>query len=234
MPKPADDPRKFISQISLTGTRPGPVKALGGFKKQRHTVPDAVNAATSAFLGKLCAGELTAEGEKFFQRAKAALGYKRADLSLEVTTPTAVLATKDFTLEIAYALEPTDAASYSLTHTLHSLRRSELLDVPEFDALFAATFTGIVFGLVKGVKVEAVIDAIEAQGGTGGMAVEYPSDCRHCVVKVAEVVAEVVCDGATLEMRFPRHGSPRELVEAFVAVRSAFALSKNSVLAGLL
>ena len=234
MPKPADDPRKFISQISLTGSRSGQVKALAGFKKQHHTVPDAVNGATSAFLGKLCAGELTAEGEKFFQRAKSALGYKRADSSLEVTTPTAILATKDFTLEITYALEASDAASYRLTHTLHSLRRSELMDAPEFDALFAATFTGIVFGLAKGVKVEAVIDAIETQTGESGMSVEYPSDCRHCVVRVVDVASEVVCDGAMLEMRFPRHGSPRELVEAFVAMRSAFALSKNSVLAGLL
>ena len=36
------------------------------------------------------------------------------------------------------------------------------------------------------------------------------------------------------EMRFPKPGSPTELVEAFAAVRSAFALTKNRVLAGLL
>jgi hypothetical protein len=35
-------------------------------------------------------------------------------------------------------------------------------------------------------------------------------------------------------MRFPRPGSPREVVAAFAAVRSAFALTKNPVLAGLL
>jgi len=48
------------------------------------------------------------------------------------------------------------------------------------------------------------------------------------------VEANVICDGATLEMRFPKNGSPRELVAAFAAVRSAFALTKNRVLAGLL
>jgi hypothetical protein len=51
---------------------------------------------------------------------------------------------------------------------------------------------------------------------------------------VEGVAAEVICDGATLELRFPRTGAPRELVEAFVAVRAAFALTKNRVLAGLL
>ena len=47
-------------------------------------------------------------------------------------------------------------------------------------------------------------------------------------------MAEVICDGATLEMRFPRPGSPQELIESFGAVRSAFALSKSKVLGGLL
>ena len=197
-------------------------------------MPDAVNAATSAFLGKLCASELAAEGEQWFQRAKAAFGYKRAELTLEVASPAAVLAAKNFTLEIAYALEAADPGGYSVTHTLHNLSSGELVERPEFDDLFARMFEGMVFGLTKGARVEAVIDAVEAQAGAGGLSVSYPSDCRHCVLAVAGVDAAVVCDGATLEMRFPRPGSPRELVAAFATVRSAFALSKDPVLAGLL
>ena len=234
MSKPAGRPQPFVSRLSLVGRRTGRVKALAGFKKQHHTVPDAVNAATSAFLGKLCTGELAAEGEQWFQRAKAAFGYKRAELTLEVASPAAVLVTKDFTLEIAYALEAADPAGYGVTHTLHNLSSGELVGRAEFDDLFARMFEGMVFGLTKGARVEAVIDAVEAQAGVGGLTVSYPSDCRHCVLAVAGVDAAVVCDGATLELRFPRPGSPRELVAAFAAVRSAFALSKDPVLAGLL
>ena len=79
----------------MVGRGGGLVKTLGGFRKAHHTVPDAVNAATNAFLGKLCAGDLAEEGEKFFQATKAALGYKRAQLTLEVASPTAVLTAKD-------------------------------------------------------------------------------------------------------------------------------------------
>ncbi|MDI1318968.1 MAG: hypothetical protein PSW75_02085 [bacterium] len=229
-----DQKNEFVSRISLVGRSHGAVKSLGGFKKQHHTVPDAVNAATAAFLGKLCAGELAAEGEKYYQRAKQAFGYKRTDLALEVTGPAAVLTAKDFTLELAYALERENPASYRLTRTLHSLRNGALVDLPEFDELFAAMCTSVVFGLTKGAKVEAVIDEVEARRGAGGLTVTYPSDCRHCILAVSGVDAEVVCDGATLEMRFPRAGSPQELVAAFAAVRSAFALAKNPVLAGLL
>jgi hypothetical protein len=234
MAKAAEHPHQFVSKISLVGRSSGLVKTLAGFKKQHHTVPDAVNAATSAFLGKLCAAELAAEGEKFFQRSKAALGYLRKDLSLEVTSPSAVLTAKDFTLEIAYALQSGNPAGYDVTRTLHNVDNGELVSLPEFNELFAAVFGGIVFGLTKGARVEAVIDAVEEKGGAGGLTVSYPSDCRHCVLAVEGVSAEVICDGATLEMRFPRNGSPRELVESFATVRSAFALTKDRVLAGLL
>jgi hypothetical protein len=234
MSKPAGHPPSFVSRLSLAGRRSGRVKTLAGFNKQHHTVPDAVNGATSAFLGKLCSSELTAEGEKWFQRSKAAFAYKRADLTLEVMSPVAVLTAKDFTLEIAYALEPADPSSYGLTHTLHGMGDGKLVERPEFDELFARMFDRIVFTLTQGASVEAVIDAVETQAGAGGVAVSYPSDCRHCVLRVTGVEAEVVCDGATLEMRFPRPGSPREVVAAFVEVRSAFALTKNRVLAGLL
>jgi hypothetical protein len=232
MPKSA--PNTFVTRISLAGRSSGLVKNLAGFRKQHHTVPDAVNPATTAFLGKLCATELAEEAEGFFQRSKSAFGYKRADLSLDVVSPVAVLTTRDFTLELAYALEKTNAAGYEVSRTLHGVKDADIVARPEFNALFAAMFDGLVFGLAKGVKVEAVIDAVEGQDASTGLTVTYPSDYRHCVLKVEGVAAEVICDGATLEMRFPRTGSPVELVEAFARVRSAFALSKNRALAGLL
>lgn len=234
MPKPPEPSSSYVAGVSLLGHGSGVVKRLAGFRKQHHTVPDAVNAVTTAFLGKLCVGELTEEAEGYYQRTKVAFGYKRADLALEVASPTAVLTTKDFTLEIAYALEPADPAAYRIARTLHSVRSGELLRVEEFDQLFAGAFTTIVFTLAKGVKVEAVIDAIEARPAGDPLTVRYPSDCRHCVLTVEGVAAEVVCDGATLEMRFPRAGSPREMIEAFLVMRSAFALTKDEVLAGLL
>lgn len=235
----ADDPRSFISQVSLVGRSGGAFKTLRGFDKSRHTVPDAVNNATSGFLAKLCAPELAEDGEGFFQRAKAAMAYKRKDIGLDVTSPVAVLSAKDFTLEIAYALEDADPSRYTITRTLHSIKNGDLVRVAEFDELFAGQFSAMAFALRKGVRVEAVIDAVEGLDDGNAdddakLRVDYPSDCRHCTLTMPGVDAEVVCDGATLEMRFPRNGSPRELVEAFAAVRKAFALSKDRALAGLL
>lgn len=236
----ADDPRSFIAQVSLVGRSGGMFKTLGGFDKSRHTVPDAVNNATSGFLAKLCTPELSEEAEGFFQRARTALSYKRKDIALDVTSPLAVLSAKDFTLEIGYALEESDPASYVVTRTLHSIKNGELLRVDEFNELFAGQFSAIAFALKKGVRVEAVIDAVEAieEDATADEApplrVQYPSDCSECTLTVEGVEAAVVCDGATLEMRFAKNGSPRELVEAFAAVRKVFSLTKDRAISGLL
>lgn len=218
----------------MVGRGEGAVKNLAGFKKQHHTVPDAVNAATMAFLGKLCAEELGAEAEALYQRARQLMGYKRTDLTLELSPGLAVLTARHFVLEIGYALDAADPARYVITRTLHGLGGRDLAEYPVLDELFAKMFSGIVFALEKGARVEAVIDAVEALGEESDLTVNYPSDCRHCVLGVASVEANVVCDGATLEMRFPKPGAPSELVAAFAAVRSAFALTKDRVLAGML
>lgn len=223
-----------MSRISFVGRSGGAVKNLGGFRKQHHTLPDAVNAATSAFLAKLCAGELAEEGEAMFQRVRVAFGYKRAELSLDVATPHAVLTARDFVFEIGYALAEIEPTEFVVTRTLHSVASPDVLERAELEELFASAFGGIVFDLGKGVRVDAVIDAIEALPNDAALRVDYPSSCAHCVLSVDGVAAEVICDGSTLEMRFARNGSPRELAREFLAVRAAFALTRNRVLAGLI
>ncbi len=254
MAKTSDGLSSVVQQIRFVGRSGGAVKALGGFKKSHHSVPDAVNATTTAFLAKLCAGELAEEAEGFFQRSKEAFGYKRKELALDVTSPVAVLTAKDFSLELSYALEEGDPSAWELTRTLHGVTRSDFLGTEACAAVFGGLFSELVFGLTKGVSVEAVIDAIEglepedddagdvagdgdeeegaARGGV--LRVDYPSDCRHCVVSVEGVSATVKFEGAELAMVFPRSGGPQELLEGFAAVRAAFALTKNKALAGLL
>lgn len=208
------------------------MKALAGFKKGHHTVPDAANATTNSFLGKICDAELADEAERLFQAVRAGLGYKRKDVALSVTSPLAVLTARDFTVEIFYALEERDAARYAVTTTLRELTDAALARNEEFARIFAGRFTEISLALKKGVRVEAVVDAIEGLDGEGGLGVSYPSDCSECTIRVDGVEAEVRCTGATLEVVFPRGAGPAELIEAFGAVREAFQISK--ALSGLI
>jgi len=232
-------PSKIIAEIAFIGRGGGAVKNLDGFKKSHHSVPDAANATTNAFLAKLCAGELAAEAETLFQQVRTGLGYKRKQVSLSVGSPVATLAAKDFSVEIFYSLEERDPSRYAVTTTLRELKNADLARTAEFAAIFAGKFTEIGFGLKKGVSIEAVIDAIEAladddeaREGAGKLRVDYPSDCSECTIGVEGVEAAVRCTGAALEIVFPRGGGPAELMDAFAAVRGAFAISK--VLGGLI
>jgi len=223
----ADDlPSSVIASIAFVGRSGGQVKALGGFRKGHHTLPDTANAVTNAFLGKICEPELADEAEKLFQEVRTALGYKRKEIALSVTSPLAVLTAKDFAVEIFYALEEREPARYGVTTTLRELTDAELARRAEFSRIFSGRFTEISFALQKSVAVEAVIDAIESLEGEGGLSVEYPSDYRQCLIRVDGVAAEVRCAGVALDVVFPHGAAPAELMEAFAAVRAAFQISK--------
>ena len=230
MPDPL--PARVVTGIAFVGRGGGLVKALAGFKKGHHSLPDAANATTNAFLGKICATELADDAERLFQEVRAALDYKRKDLALSLASPLAVLTAKDFAVELFYALEERDPARYLVTTTLRDLRDADLARRDEFARVFSGKFTEISLALRKGARVEAVIDAIEALDGEGGLSVTYPSDCRDCVIRVTDVAAEVRCTGAAIEIVFPRGGAPGELLDAFAAVRDAFQISK--ALSGLI
>jgi hypothetical protein len=229
---PRELPSSIIAAISFIGRGGGMVKALRGFKKTHHQVPDAANAITNAFLGKICAAELAEEAETLFQAVRTALAYKRKDIALTVTGPLATLTARDFSVEILYALEEANPARYAVTTTLHDLRNADLARRPEFDGVFRARFSEIAFLLNKGARVEAVIDAIENLEEKDDLSVTYPSDCHECTIRVEGVDAEVRCTPSTLEVVFPRAGSPAELIDAFAAVRDAFQISK--ALSGLI
>ena len=229
---PGELPSNVIASICFVGRSGGLVKTLGGFKKAHHTVPDAVNAVTTGFLARICEVDLAREAETLFQAARAGLGYKRREISLGVASPLATLVTKDFAVDILYAFDEGNPGRYVLTTTLRELRSAEFARHDEFARIFAGRFAEISFALKKGARVEAVIDAIEALDDASGLSVRYPSDYRDCVIRVKGVGAEVRCTGAARDVIFPRAGTPGELIEAFVAVRGAFGISR--ALSGLI
>lgn len=233
MGKTTSDQSACVGGIRFVGQTSGLVKTLRGFRKGQHSVPDAINATTNAFLARLCSEDLAEEAEAVFQNARTVCGYKRKELTLTVGSPQAVLTAKDFTLEIGYAFEDEDPASFRQQWTLSGITELAFLRGSECEQLFAGRFQELGFSLSKGAPVEAVIDAVEGLDGTA-LRVDYPSDYGHCMLSVENVDARVRFDGAELAMVFPRGSSPRELVDAFLAVREAFALTKSKVLSGLI
>jgi hypothetical protein len=229
---PLADHAKILQSFRFSGTTTGVFKSLRNFKKSHHTVPDAVNAATSAFLAKLAHDELAEEGENYFQKARATLNYKRKDIALDVTAGAAVLTAKDFVFEIHYALREADPSEYEITRSLHSVRSADFLFTTDCDALFSRVFREVVFTLAKGASVESVIDAIEGLKDTP-LEVAYPSDYRSCTLSLPEVSAQVRFDGGELAMIFDAPAPPSPLWTQFLELRDVFALTKNPAITAL-
>ena len=221
----AELPSRVVAAISFIGRGGGAVKSLEGFRKGHHTVPDVANAVTNGFLAKICETDLATAAEKLFQEVRAGFGYKRRDISLSVTTPSATLVAKDFAVEMVYALEERDPARYSVVTTLRELGDAGLARSETMARVFAGKFSDLSFALQKPARVEAVIDMIEALDETD-LRVSYPSDCCECSITVAGLDAHVRFTGPTLDVVFPRSGAPAELIDGFEVVRSAFQISK--------
>ena len=221
-----------MAAIDFVGRGGGLVKALSGYRKGFHTIPDAASDATNAFLAKVGEKELADEAEALFQAVRAALSYKRKELSLSVGGGVAMLTAQEFAVEIGYSIEEERPERYVVTTRMRELKSAELARTESFAAVFAGKFSEIVFELKKGASVEAVVDAIEALEGEGGLSVTYPSDCSECEIRVEGVDAHVRCTGSELGMVFPRAGAPGELIDGFAAVREAFRIDRE--LAGLI
>ncbi len=220
--------------ISLLGRRPGRVKQLSGFRKGVHTVPGAVTAAAEAFLAKLCAGELAEETEALFREARTAFGYKRREISVDITGSMAQVIARDFRFEIVYALDESDPAAYVVARELSDLAPASEATWRLLDGLFPLHFSILRFPLGRPVAIEAMIDAIEDLEGAHGMSVDYPPDCGECTIRVAGVETEVLLSGPFLDLRFPGETSPSGILRAFLDVRAAFQASGSTELGHLL
>lgn len=204
----------LIRTLAIVGRTRGEVRRLAGFDKKRHTVPDRVCGATQAFLEKICEGELAEEAEALFQSAREQFGYKRREISLDLGSGCARLETGDFVLELRYELDEDDPSEYVLETSVREVASRDLLESAAFNGAIGSRFDRLRCALAGGFSVESVIDAVE-EDGSGSLAVDYPSDCSSCLVRIEGVAGEVFVDGAVLEVRFGKQVSAACLLETF-------------------
>ena len=205
---------RVVRSLVLVGRSGGEVRQLDAFDRKRHTVPDQVNAATQAFLARLCADELAAEAEALFQSVRQQFAYRRKEIALSVDLGLARLETKDFTLDMRYELEAADPSRYCVETELSRVSSRDLLETEAFAAAVGRRFDRLRCGFAAAAQVEAVIDAIESDE-TGDLAVDYPSDCAECSVRIEGLDALVVIDAQLLEIRFRRLTTAADLLSAF-------------------
>ena len=209
--------KNLIHCLTLVGQQEGLVKRMDGFDKSRHTVPKFASDRAQQFLARLAEAELTEWGEELFAGFKAAMGYRRKDISLVIENGIARIESKDFVLERRYSLQEESPEYYAIETELMDASGADLLEQEEFNQAIGVLFERLRCVFKREVLVEDLVDGIEGAEG-GGVTVSYPSTCEYCDARIEGQDAVFRFDSATLEVRFPSFGMPRQLIAAYQAM----------------
>lgn len=213
---------RLIRNLSFVGQYQGLVKRMNGFDKSRHTPPKFASDRAQQFLARLAEPELAEWGEELFTALREGMGYRRKDISLSIENGSARIEAKDFTLERRYELFQNEPESYWVETELREAGSSDLLEEGGFNEAVGPQFERLRCVFQRETKVEEVIDGIE-EADSSSVSVDYPSTCEHCEARIEGLDAVFRFDAATLEIRFPSFGMPRQLIGAYQSMADALA-----------
>ncbi|MBV9656604.1 MAG: hypothetical protein JO295_00710 [Verrucomicrobia bacterium] len=221
-------PRAEAKDVHLVGARPGNVKALAGFRKGFHKVPAALpdHFYERQFDTAICAADLDRDARDLFERLRVARGYKRKEISLAVDPPNATITTTDFILDLGYELDLARPDDYRRAVDLHDIREIAVFSDPQLNDALRDLFSRVSFTFAEPVKIEDVIDEVEADA-SGDAKVAYPPDYAECTIKLRGFVGEVRVTPRELEVVTGPGSSPAELVKTFVKASDVLAANPS-------
>ena len=212
-----------VRNVHLLGTRPGNVKNLLGFRKGFHKVPAVLpDHNFERQFPAMCESDLEQLARELFEKLRAARGYKRKEINLNVGSPDATLTTSDFTLDLRYEVDPADPGDYRLVHDLHSIRDIAVFADGSLNEVFSGAFNRVSFSFGQAIDMEDLIDELEDAPG-GSATLKYPPDCSECSIKLDGFVGNVRVTPRELEVVSPMGTSPAELVKTFVEASDVLA-----------
>lgn len=215
------------SNTHLVGTRPGNVKSLLGFRKGVHKIPALLpDPMYERQFAAISAPDIDKLGLELFEKLRAARGYKRKEINLNVAAPDATLTTADFTLDLAYSPDPEDPGDYRLTYDLHSIRDITIFADGSLDAVFTGVFNRVSLTFAQPISVENLIDELEEKPGASSD-LRYPPDCSEVVMQLPGLAGQVRVTSREFEVVSPAGTSPAGLVKSFVAASEVLATNPS-------
>lgn len=219
----ADSSSSETRNVHLLGARLGNVKNLLGFRKGFHKPPAVLpDANFERQFASICAPDLEQHARDLFEKLRAARGYKRKEINLNVGAPDATLTTADFTLDVRYELDPADPGDFRLVHDLHTIRDITVFADGSLNEVFNGTFNRVSFSFGETIDMEDLIDELEDAPG-GAAALRYPPDCSECTIQLPGFAGNVRVTPRELEVVSPTGASPAELVKTFVEASDVLA-----------
>ncbi len=185
-----------IKDSCLTGELRGRVRELRGFTKPKTSL-STHNDWERDFVEKAGAAEVTAHATEIFEQLREAFRYKRKDLNFTNIASSASIKGPDFDVNISLSQDPEDAERYLLSTEVRSFRNSEVIDDPNFLAIFTKYCRRIEFELEANIDLESKIDDIEEIDALAAN-LDYDPECTEFTLKLPQAGINIHATGARM------------------------------------
>lgn len=218
-----------IKDSCLTGEYRGRVRDLKGYSKPKASL-GTHNDWERDFVEKAGASEVSLLATEIFEQLRECFRYKRKDLSFTNIASTASIKGPDFDVNISLSQDPEDAERYLLKTEVRSFRNPDIIDDPNFLAIFSKYCKRIVFELEASLDLESKIDDIEEIDALASK-LEYDPECTEFTLHLPEPGIVIHATGSEMVFTLDSQGDLKLLLGN---TQKAFAqLAGNSINLGV-
>lgn len=210
-----------MTSIEIFDTEEGNIKDLPGFVKKFHHVPDQVGKAQNNFVRDKVESLVKDEIDEMSKRIKNRMGYTRTQLQVSAGEGDAEgsITTPDFTYAVDVSQSDENPKEYVIKRTLFDVD-PDIINDKEFNGVFDGHFRALSFAFNKPIKIDKIIDRIEAMGKAAPVKLDYtPGDTSKLTVIFPGSSNEIVIDRYSMNITIPRSASPAALVDVYKDTR---------------
>ncbi len=216
--EPSDDEYSPVQLhgVSFVVRQQSPIRALPGFTKSKHRVPDAYDRQSQGFVERLGSQLIRDDLDLTFTRLRDAFGFKRRDLkATDSDEGFGTITTPYFLYSSCVFQSPEDIDEAVWQRDLSQIVAPQFLIEDACNRVFARTFDIVEFSPPAAIDLEKLIDHIEELPDDRVKA-DYDRNISFCniVVKGSSAIIRVTRDAFQIV-----HAEPSELRLLVTSIR---------------
>ncbi len=219
---------QLFTQAVLRGSEHGRIRRLGGFLKGSHHEPQAVNAATEAFVRKVSRPDLEERANNLYQQLRAAFAYKRRELDFRCDLGSAIVQSPDFTVALSIEQDPEEPRAWRLESEVSRFQRPEVILESPFLDLFQHHCDTVEIGFAHSIDIESRIDAIEESPQLAAH-LEFPPDAAWLALRPPPPSPQMRLSPHAVSFTLPPGGDLKSLIEGAMQIIEFFAQAGSAL-----
>jgi hypothetical protein len=205
-----------FTNVSLLSEETDSIKILPGFQKGYHKVPTSVGLTQNSFIQNIGNKIIEDEISSLSELLKNELKYKRAEIRPSTDKGSGSIETPDFDYSISISQSKSDPSEYVVIRNLENFKNSDIINNPAFNKVFSSHFDRLTFDLNKSIKIETLIDKVEALEKGSLISIDYnPLDLSTCKIIIEGLNYEIVVVSDSISITTSYETSPERLINAF-------------------